>query len=141
MEKIYSKTNPEILLHIIYTKQDMESQQEAGVDISPEKEFLQLRSLKADLGKKYQAHKHLPQSRSTDTTHESIVVISGKLKSTHYDIDDKKLGETILNPGDVVITFRGGHEFEALTDNTLFYEHKNGPYQGLVKDKEAIEND
>ena len=55
-----------------------------------------------------------------------------------YDVDDILLDTTILNPGDVSMTFRGAHAYEMLQDNTIVYEYKTGPYQGQIKDKEWI---
>ena len=39
-----------------------------------------------------------------------------------------------LKPGDISITFEGGHKLEILKNNTVIYEHKNGPYEGQKKD-------
>ena len=138
MQKVHSKINPGVLLSIIFRKEEMMWQQEPGIDITPESEFLQVRSLKVPAEKAFRAHKHFPQQRTTEMTQESLVIIQGVLEATIYDLDDKVLDTFILKSGDCIITLKGGHSFKALEENTSFYEHKNGPYYGLVKDKEFI---
>lgn len=138
MEKIYSKEKPDTLLHIICREEDMQNQPKRGLDISPEKEFLQLRSLKIQDGETIKAHKHLLQDRVSSITQESLVIIKGAIKAYYYDVNNSLLGETVLNAGDCFITFYGGHEFKSLQKDTLVYEYKNGPYNGLVNDKESI---
>ena len=36
------------------------------------------------------------------------------------------------------MTFEGGHNYEILEENTLVYEFKTGPYEGIDKDKVFI---
>ncbi|MEK6927742.1 MAG: hypothetical protein AABX11_04885 [Nanoarchaeota archaeon] len=135
MEKVYSKIKPEEVLGIIFKVEDMVAQNTAGIDITSEKEFLQVRSLKANAKKIYSAHKHLVQLRNSDKTQESLVIIRGSIKGKFYDLDDKEISEFTLNPGDCIVLFSGGHSFEVIKDDTLFYEYKNGPYNGKVADK------
>jgi len=44
----------------------------------------------------------------------------------------------ILEDGDCLVLFRGGHSLEVLDKNTIMYEFKTGPYFGFEKDKETI---
>jgi len=62
------------------------------------------------------------------------LVIKGSVKVTLYDLNDKILSTKILKPGDVSITFEGGHKIDVLKNNTIIYEHKTGPYEGQKKD-------
>ena len=62
-------------------------------------------------------------------------VISGLVKVFFYDLDDALLYTTKLKPGDASITLEGGHTYEILSDETLVYEYKTGPYQGQALDK------
>ena len=55
-----------------------------------------------------------------------------------YDLDDKIIHEQILNPGDITMTFRGGHNYIALEEDTIVYEYKTGPYKGQENDKVII---
>jgi len=55
-----------------------------------------------------------------------------------FDIDGTLLVEEIIYPGDCSMTFEGGHNYEALEDNTVVYEYKTGPYTGVENDKVFI---
>jgi len=136
MEKIYSKIKPEILLHIINKINDTSFQRH---DLSPKEEYLQVAYFSMEKGKEISPHKHIKQIRTTDITQESWLVIKGSIKINLYDLDDKIIKESILNPGDCLITFRGGHNFTVLEDNTLIYEYKIGPYFGKGTDSIPIE--
>ena len=61
------------------------------------------------------------------------------MKVILYDLDDNILATPILNEGDCSITFRGGHNYECMEDDTIVYEYKTGPYQGVKKDKVFLE--
>lgn len=136
MKKIYSKIYTDTVCHIIFKASDFK---DGRIDISDPKQFLQLSALKLENGKTFKPHRHIYQKRITDITQESWVVIKGSVKAILYDIDDSILEEIILEPGDLSITFRGGHNYLILQDDTLVYEYKTGPYNGQSKDKVFIE--
>jgi cupin fold WbuC family metalloprotein len=138
MRKIYSKVNPEILLHVVNKKEDITPERQ---DLSPDKEYLQVSCFKLEKGKKFKPHKHLENIRTTDLTQESWIIIQGSVKAILYDIDDTIIEEVILNTGDCSITFRGGHNYESLEEDSIVYEYKMGPYQGVEKDKVSIGED
>tara|TARA_R100000005_G_C4997429_1_gene204148 strand:- start:2854 stop:3270 length:417 start_codon:yes stop_codon:yes gene_type:complete len=127
-------------LHIIYRKSDLEAL-DFREDISTEKEFLQLAAIKIPDNHKFRGHKHLRLVRETDITQECWIVIGGKVKTFHYDEEDNLLEENILEVGDATITFRGGHNYQALEDGALVYEIKTGPYMGQAKDKTFLNNE
>ena len=133
MEKYYSKID-NALLHIIYRISDVS----ARTDISPENEYLQLASLKLKKGQTFKPHKHIFIQKTTNITQESWVVIKGKVKCILYDTDDSIIAEPILLPGDCSITFKGGHNYYILEDETIVYEFKTGPYLGQELDKVFI---
>lgn len=135
MKKIYSKIEPDVLLHIAFTKEEIAEQR---VDISPENEFLQLSAFKIHNGKTYRPHKHIYCERLTTITQELWIVIAGSVQVIYYDLDDSIVDTVILNAGDVTITFRGGHTYECMQDNSLIYEIKQGPYLGQTADKVFI---
>ena len=135
MKKIYSKTNPKILLHLVASINDLDGNR---IDIAPEDEFLQLAILKMNKGKTFQPHKHISIEKITDIAQESWFVFRGKVKCIFYDIDDSIIDEPILNEGDISMTFRGGHNYEILEDNTIVLEYKTGPYLGQEFDKKFI---
>ncbi|MEK6925724.1 MAG: hypothetical protein AABW50_00435 [Nanoarchaeota archaeon] len=135
MEKIYSKIKPDVLLHIINRKEEITSQRQ---DLSPENEYLQVACFSVDKGKKLRPHKHIEQVRKTDITQESWLIMNGSIKTTLHDINDEVIKEAILNKGDCLITFRGGHDYTVLEEGTIIYEHKTGPYLGKERDNAPI---
>ena len=136
MKKFYSNIDKSQLLHIIYRQEDIVSPRQ---NITPAEKYLQVASIKMSDGHTFKAHKHIEQIRTTDIAQESWVVIKGKVKVILYDLDDSILDTPVLNEGDCSITFRAGHNYESLEDDTIVYEFKTGPYQGVEKDKVFLE--
>ena len=134
MEKIYSKTEPNTLLHLIYRLSEVEGR----TNIAPDDEFLQLASIKMNKGQTFKAHKHIIHEKTTNIAQESWVVIKGSVKCIFYDLDDTIIAEPILMPGDCSMTFRGGHNYLILEEDTIVYEYKTGPYMGQELDKTFI---
>ena len=135
MKKIYSKIEPDKLLHIVYRLDEITER----TNIAPENEFLQLASLKMKKNTTFRPHKHIyKQGEKQIIAQESWVVIKGKVKVIMYDLDDTIIHEPILNPGDISMTFRGGHNYVALEEDTIVYEYKTGPYTGQKNDKTFI---
>lgn len=133
--KIYSKVDKSLLLHIVNKKSDITIDRN---DLSPNEEYLQVSTFKLNNSKTFMPHKHIKLVRETDITQESWVVIQGKVKAILYDINDTIIHEEVLEAGDCSITFRGGHNYLSLEDNSIVYEYKTGPYYGQLKDKEFI---
>jgi len=134
MEEIISKDG-KTLLHKIFRKEDF---RKGRIDISPEQEYLQLSSLKMEEGKTFRPHKHIVYEKITNIAQESWVVIQGKVEAILYDLDDSIARTVVLEPGDVSITFRGGHNYKSLEEDSLVYEYKTGPYLGQKFDKVFI---
>jgi hypothetical protein len=136
MEKIYSKVEPEKLLHIIVRKDDFKPGRE---DIVEENQFIQCSILQMENGKTFRPHKHIWKERTRNViAQESWIVVQGSVKCIFYDIDDTLIAEPILYPGDASFTLEGGHNYEILEDDTLVYEYKTGPYEGQENDKRFI---
>ena len=133
MERILSTEGE--LLHIVFRKDDFKK---GRTDISPESQFLQLSSLKMEKGKTFRPHKHIIHEKLTNMAQESWVVTQGRVKAVLFNLEDKVEREIILNPGDISITFKGGHTYEILEEDTLVYEYKTGPYLGQEFDKVFI---
>jgi cupin fold WbuC family metalloprotein len=133
MELIFSKNNPDKLLHIIVRKDDLLP---GRSEVVPENHFIQCALLNMEKGKTFKPHKHIwkPRKRSV-IAQESWIVIQGSVKCIFYDLDDQIIATPILNPGDASFTLEGGHTYEILEDNTLVYEYKTGPYEGQALDK------
>ena len=136
MEKIYSKIQPDKLLHIIIRKEDMKPGRD---DIVDAENFIQCSMLNLEKDKTFKPHRHIWKERTRNViAQESWVVIQGSVKCIFYDLDDTLLAEPILNVGDSSYTLEGGHNYLILEDNTLVYEYKTGPYEGQEFDKKFI---
>lgn len=134
--KIYSKIEPGKLLHIINRKCDREV---GRTDIVPPDQFIQCASLILDKDVTFRAHKHIERQREEMyIPQESWVVISGSVHVKLYDLDDTRIWEAILMPGDISITLAGGHNYIILEDGTEVLEFKTGPYLGQENDKVFI---
>lgn len=134
--KIYSKIKNGLLLHQINRLEEIEAGRK---DLSNDKEFLQICTLKLKGGKTFFPHKHIwKEVESKSIAQESWIVIRGKVRCIFYDIDDNIIHEDILNSGDCSITYYGGHNYEILEDNSIIYEVKTGPYFGMELDKKKI---
>ena len=136
MKKIYSKIEPKTLLHLVNRLEDIEGR----TDIAPTEEFLQLATLKMHKGQTFKAHKHIILAKETNIAQESWIVVRGSVKCIFYDLDDSIIAEPILKPGDCSMTFRGGHNYLILEDDTIVYEYKTGPYLGQEFDKVFLNN-
>ena len=132
MKKIFSKIKKKKLLHLTFSP----TKKNQRINISPEGEFMQLCYLNLNKKNKFLPHKHFwkPNNKKKIIVQESWLLIKGSAKVLFYDLDDKFLTTKTLKPGDVSITFAGGHKLDILKNDTIIYEHKNGPYEGQQKD-------
>ena len=132
MKKIYSKIKDKKLLHIVFSP----TKKNQRINLSQENEFMQLCYLNLNKINKFLPHKHFwkKNREKKRIVQESWLVIKGLAKVTFFDLNDKILTSTILKPGDLSITFEGGHKIDILKNNTIIYEHKNGPYEGQKRD-------
>jgi len=136
MEKIYSKVQPDKLLHMVVRKEEIKS---GRMDIVSEENFIQCSMLNMEKGKTFKPHKHIWKERTRNViAQESWVVIQGSVKCIFYDLDDTIIAEPILYPGDSSYTLEGGHNYLIMEDDTLVYEYKTGPYEGQAMDKTFI---
>ena len=136
MEKIYSKIQPNKLLHFINRVEEIDGRN----NLVPGENFIQCASLRMDKGTTFPPHKHIIKERHhpEQIAQESWVVIRGSVKCIFYDLDDSIIATPVLTPGDASFTLYGGHTYEILEDNTLVYEYKTGPYEGQESDKRFI---
>ena len=136
MELIYSKLNPDRLLHIIYRERDFYDIKGHRLDIVGPDEFLQLSSMNMKKGHTFKPHQHIWRDGEEKTiAQESWVVIKGSVECHLYDTDSTVLMKPILYGGDCSVTLGGGHTYLILEDDTLVYEYKTGPYKGIENDK------
>ena len=136
MIRLYSKIEEGVLLHQINKFESIVSRS----DLCPEEEFIQCATLRMSKGKTFRPHKHVEKKRTYENqiAQESWVVISGSVRVIFYDLDDSIMTSFVLSRGDASFTFRGGHNYEILEDNTIVYEYKTGPYEGQKIDKVFI---
>jgi len=135
MIQVFSQIQKDKLLYSLLKENNIS---EYRSDICPDNEYLQISARLLKSGTKVKAHKHLPIHRESDITQEAWVILEGKVKATIFDLDDSICDEVILEDGDCLVLFRGGHSLEVLDKNTIMYEFKTGPYFGFEKDKETI---
>ena len=137
METIYSKVQPDKLLHMVVRKEEIKS---GRMDIVSEENFIQCSMLNMEKGKTFKPHKHIWKERTRNViAQESWIVIQGSVKCIFYDLDDTIIAEPILYPGDSSFTLEGGHNYLIMEDNTLVYEYKTGPYEGQAMDKTFLQ--
>jgi len=136
MDRIYSKQNPKNLLNVVCRKADLVAQRR--LDFASEEEVLQAAIINLQARDSIPPHRHLKNKRTTETTQEMMIVIEGKLEAKLFDTDNTFLQTVILEGGDCLVCYRGGHGYKALEPNTQIYELKNGPYNGKNKDKEKL---
>lgn len=129
------------LLHVVYRLEDLSSQMDKRINFGEECDFLQVAAIRSPAKTEYAPHAHLTRSRKLDNlkAQESWVVVSGSVEVQYYDIDDRFIASRQLNRGDLTITFNGGHGYKILGEETLVYEFKSGPYEGVEIDKRFIE--
>jgi len=136
MKMLFSKVNPGELLHLIASEDDFGSDRK---NLTPEHMGLQAATIRLKQGQTFKPHRHIKQIRTTEICEEAWVVLNGNIEVTHYDLDDTILETNLLSPGDCTITFKGGHNYKAVTEGARVFEFKTGPYQGQKKDKVFID--
>ena len=78
-----------------------------------------------------QEHVHLNTLRNIEGTCEAIWIRKGKCRVIFYDTDteNEEKHEILLEQGDLIVFFRGGHKFEMVEDCEIL-EIKQGPFDG-----------
>lgn len=142
IEKIYSKIEEGKLLHLVF-RLPREIGCPSREDLIEPDNFLQCSFLSLPKDKTFKAHKHITKNRTYENqiAQESWVVIRGSVKCKFYDLDDTIISMPILREGDASFTLYGAHNYEILEDNTLVYEFKTGPYEGIEFDKKLLDSE
>lgn len=137
MTEIYSKIDPDKLLHFIIRHDEIMVER---FDAVCDKERLQVAVLNLKKGRTFKAHRHNTHRITTRVpAQESWCIIEGKVMVSYYDISGNNCIQTaILHKGDMSFTIEGGHAYEAMEDDTRVYEYKVGPYFGVEHDKTFI---
>ena len=136
LRHVYSVASPKKLLHVIATPPTSAEGFER-VQILPEEEFIQASWIAMPIGTTFPPHAHVFHEATEKfvVAQESWVVIRGAVRCYLYDLDDSLLESPTLRAGDASFTLLGGHTYEALSDDTVVYEYKTGPYLGPGMDK------
>ena len=110
-----------------------------GVDfLTKDQDLLQLGFIKHKKNHYIKPHIHLKKPRIINYCTEVLLIEKGKVKIKFFDHNNSDIKkDKILNKGDIIILFQGGHGFKIL-EETQIIEIKQGPYvEG--KDKKIIE--
>jgi hypothetical protein len=128
VEKVFSAVDPSILLHVMMNVAAVSAQR---IDLSPSEEFLQLSVVPLKAGRGVKPHKALARPLGGHgQVQESWIVMRGAIEVALYDIDGSLLKSASLSAGWLLVTFRGGHGFTTIDDDTTIIECKLGPYVG-----------
>jgi len=106
-------------------------------DAATADEILQVSAMSLKQGRRVNPHKHVATARQTIGTQESWVVLSGQVEVQLFDLDDTTVDTFVLEAGECMTTYRGGHTLEVL-DDAVIVEIKNGPYYGAQLDSQPI---
>ncbi len=117
--------NGELLAVIIYSTYTADGLHFFTEDEDP----LQVALIKHPPGKTIQAHVHNSVQRSIAYTTEVLVLRNGRVRVDFYTPARDFIESRILQKGDIVILFKGGHGFEVIDDLEMI-EVKQGPYLG-----------
>lgn len=107
--------------------------------LTTDQDVLQLGYIVYGAGKSITPHIHKPAERHIRGTPEALYVLKGRMRTIFYSNEKVRKGEVILDQGDVILLFEGGHGFDMLED-TVLMEIKQGPYLGEL-DKERFTDD
>ena len=130
---IVSRIDQTLLVSILDTR-NMASGRVDGADAD---EILQVSAMSLKQGRRVNPHKHVATARQTVGTQECWVVFSGQVEVQLFDIDDTAIDTFVLEAGECMTTYRGGHTLEVLND-AVIVEIKNGPYYGAQLDSQPI---
>ena len=120
--KIFDNDNN--LLEIVIKKQEIQD----GKNFFTENELeFQVASFSLNSQAKIERHYHPEQNREISGTTEVLIVMEGKMEFEIYDKNMELITTEIIESGEAIALFNGGHGIKMLED-TKFFEVKQGPY-------------
>ena len=132
MQIIQSRLNPSVTLCVVV---NMTEASDYRQDLSRDESSLQVSLRNLSSGIVVSRHSHKQFERTYEIPNESWLIFRGKVKAILYDVNDELIDELTLSNGDLAVFYNGGHSLEVVDDNTIFLEHKSGPYFGVENDK------
>jgi len=131
--KVFSRIDNTLLVSVLDTR----NMAPGRADAATADEILQVSAMSLKQGRRVNPHKHVATARQTIGTQESWVVLSGQVEVQLFDLDDTTVDTFVLEAGECMTTYRGGHTLEVL-DDAVIVEIKNGPYYGAQLDSQPI---
>lgn len=104
--------------------------------LTNENDEFQVAKMSRDKNYEIKAHYHPKRLKKIYRTSEVLILLKGKIKVKFYNSKNIFFSSRIINTGDMIIFFSGGHEFKFLKKSSLI-EVKQGPYN-KAKDKKFI---
>ena len=104
--------------------------------VSNYKDYLQLGVMNLEEGRILKPHIHKSRNEQVPITQEALIIQRGRMRVDFY-YNRRKVKETILNSGDIIVLLSGGHGFEMLKPTKLV-EIKQGQYIDQNMDKEYL---
>jgi len=102
---------------------------------SENKDALQVGVSRCNKGDYIQNHFHNQFPRNTDLLNEVLYVVQGSIRANLYDDEKRLIASEEVRQNEFIILLSGGHGFEPLTDNSIIFEAKNGPFVSVEHDK------
>ena len=106
--------------------------------ITDENSPLQVGVLKHPQGFKIKPHIHRASKKIINSIQEVLHVEYGRMGVNFYDDNGEQIGGAVINMGDTILLIAGGHGFDMLEDSKMI-EVKQGPYEGVERDKKLLE--
>jgi len=107
-------------------------------DISDDDELIQISLRNLQSGFLVKPHSHLIRRPEKLNANEVWLVLAGQVEARIFDVDDTPVDSLLLNEGDLIAFYNGGHSLKVLKPHTKFIEFKSGPYLGVVNDKRSF---
>lgn len=104
--------------------------------VSDKFDYLQLGVMNLEEGRILKPHMHKSRNEYVPITQEALIIQRGRMRVDFY-YNRRKVKETILNSGDIIVLLSGGHGFEMLKPTKLV-EIKQGQYIDQNMDKEYL---
>ena len=105
--------------------------------VTTEDNPLQVGVLKHPQGFSIKPHIHRASHKIINSIQEVLHIEYGRVGVNFYDSEGEQIKSAVINMGDTILLITGGHGFDILEDSKII-EVKQGPYEGMEKDKERL---